>query len=78
MKFSNFSSFSFKINMNKNSVKYLQGINFVQSPDIKNLGYARTERHCCILRRVTTFHMEQSVTVPSFCFGHVDYGKSSD
>jgi hypothetical protein len=78
MKCYNFSSFGFKINMNKNSVKYLQAINFVQSSDIKNLGYATTERCCCILRRVTTFLMERNVIVPSFCFGHVDYGKSSD
>jgi len=78
MKCSNFSSFSFKINMNKSSAKYLQGINFVQSPDGKNLGYATTERCCCILKRVTTFLVEQSVTVPSFCFGHVDYRKSSE
>jgi len=78
MKISSFSSFNFKINMNKNSVKYLQRINFVQSPDSKNLGYAKTERCCSVVRRVSTFHMKQSVTLLSFCFGHVDYGRSSD
>jgi hypothetical protein len=64
----NFISHSFKIKMNKNSVTYLQGINFVQltlteKTEIKNSGHATHE--VVLLFRVTR---------PSFCFGHVKCG----